>query len=238
MEEQNAEINHHKEMLPKSLDFGKKKIIYHENAHLILSYFFGMSCGYVDYTVRANPEFKGNHIAVDFKSNAHAAVQLTPLLENYLFYLHQGGTPEAFAKLANSTEKELTESVMAYLTMLYAGYEAERFFFGGEEYQEIRNYIDTYSQDLTTNNIEMDETKATLVLSNLKIVPTVRTQIREKCLEVIRRIFNEEKIKQLFEELYTLATIKNRVSRQEIEEILMKHDFNNWSKEMIIKLNQ
>lgn len=225
------------EMLKKSFDYGKKKIIYHENSHLLFSYFFGMSCRYVDYTILSDVQLQNNNIEVEFESRAHTFTELPHVLEDFLFHSNMGVSLEDFTKKTKIEPDLLISEIRAYLTMLYAGYEAERFFFNGEEYSEIKDFIIQYSEDFTVKNIAEDEIKAKTVLNNLGFNQDIIDEIRKNSIELIQTVLNEEKMKNLFDGLYQLSLKKQRLSKEEIESYLEGHQFSHWSQEMINKLN-
>lgn len=237
MKEEQGSENYQFEMLEKSIDYGKKKIIYHENSHLLFSYFFGMSCRYVDYTIISNIQLKDNNFEMEFKSNAKAFTEMPPLLEDLLVFMHYGGKMMDFILRVGIKEDMLIDAMKSYLTILYAGYEAERFFFSGEEYSEIVDFISKYCEDFTLKNIAEDETKAKTILTNLGFAQDVCDMIRNDAIELIQAVLNESKMRTLFDELYQLSLRKQVLNKIEIESFLANHQFTEWSKEMIEKIN-
>lgn len=236
MKEETDSVEYKIEMLKKSFDYGKKKIIYHENSHLLFSYFFGMSCRYVDYTILSDVQLKNNNIEMEFESRAQAYIEMPPVLEDFLVFIHHGGKMKDFISKVGINKDMLINALKAYLNMLYAGYEAERFFFDGKEYSEIKNFILQYSEDFTVKNIAEDEIKAKTVLKNLDFNQDIIDEIRKNAIELIQKVLNEDKMKNLFDGLYQLSLKKQRLSKDEIESYLEGHQFSQWSQEMIIKI--
>jgi hypothetical protein len=229
--------NYHLKMLEKSFDFGRKKIIYHENSHLLFSYLFVMSCLYVDYTVNSNVQLKGENLEVEFESLAHANINLPLTLNTYLAFLHTGGSTEEFINLTGYSSEALINSTNAYLAILYAGYEAEKYFFSGAEFEEIRGYIQKYSEDFTIKNIQEDEIRSNMILSSLGFSDEVCGQIKSNAISKIIFVLNEEKTQTLFDGLFELSLSKNRLSQNDIEAFLSFHKFSEWSNEILKKLN-
>ena len=225
------------QMVRKSMDYGIKKIIYHENAHVLFAYFFGLKCHYVDYTIRSDFRLNGGNIEVEFESLAHANLDLPIVLENYFEFLHNGGNTEQYISHFPVTNEELVTGTNSYLTILYAGYEAERQFFSDKEYKEITDYIAKYSQDYTLKNIQEDETKANMVLTSLGFSEEMRKKMRNNTIEKMRIVFKEEKMKNLFHELYKISQTKKRLSNADIESFLKTHNFEEWSNSIMSKIN-
>lgn len=237
MEAQNNTIKYHFEMVEKMFDFGRKKIVYHENSHLLFSYFFGMCCLYVDYTINSNVELKDKNLEIEFESLAHANINLPQTLNEYLAFLHLGGSTEEFIARTGISSDALVNGTNAYLAVLFAGYEAERYFFSGNEYADVRDYIQQNGQDFTIKNIQEDETRANIIMSNLGFSDDIRNQIRNNAISKINVVLGEDKMKVLFDELYNISLSKNRLVQNDIEAFLTYHRFDEWSNEIMEKLS-
>jgi len=231
------DIEYHTKMLEKCFQYGRKRIVYHENAHLLLAYFYGFRCKYVDYTIQHGVQYRNGNLEMEFNSQAHAYFDVPSILIYYYVHLKTGGTSESFAKANRIALSELTIAVKAHLTVLYSGYEAERHFFYGCRYWRLILYMRKYSQDLTQRNTQEDETKALDILTTLGFSESARKEIRKQSLKNIRLLFKEDKMKLLFSEFYQLSKTNTRLNQSQIEDLLSKHDFENWSKAMMRNLN-
>ena len=230
----NEKIQEQMNKLNQCLIFGKKKIIYHENAHLLLGYFFGMKCNYVDYTIRIGAEYKDNSYEVEFESQAHAYI-ISPI-ETYFAFLRLGGTKEQYIDQYKVSEQFLQDETIAYLAMLYAGYQAEQYFFSGKEYDDLKKFALDNSQDFTKKDVTEDNAKAQMIMSDIGYNADGQAAIKKFVVDIINTVFVEEKMKFLFDELFKKSVEKNVLLQKEIEEFLEKNEYFKWAGELKEKL--
>lgn len=234
---QKMKINFHVKMLIKSCKFGKKRIIYHENAHLLFASLLNFTCEYVDYTVNFKITSKGG-LGAEFESKAFAYISLPVFLTDYYTHLKQGGTPQQFASISNISLDNLNSLTSYNLIYVYAGYEAERYFFNKWRYIFIRYYDKMYSQDLTKKNIQEDEFRANDILTTLGFNESQRKKIREEKLKMIRRFLGDRTMQKIFNHFYRLSESNSILKKEQIEEELSKFDFQNWATSLIDKYNK
>lgn len=230
----NEKIQEQMNKLNQCLNFGKKKIIYHENAHLLFGYFFGMKCNYVDYTIRIGAEYKDNSYEVEFESQAHAYI-ISPI-ETYFAFLRLGGTKEQYVVKYNVSEQFLQDETIAYLAMLYAGYQAEQYFFSDKQYDDLKKFALENSQDFTKKDITEDNAKAQMIMSDIGYNTDGQAAIKKFVVDLINAILAEEKMKFLFGELSNKSLEKDVLHQNEIEELLEQNDFFKWAGELKEKL--
>jgi virulence-associated protein VapD len=227
----------HLYMLRKSLDFMKDKIIYHENAHLLIAYFFGLSCKHVSYVIDSKVQLIGSNLEVEFESQAHAYINLPPILEQFLHYNNGGGNLENFCRENNVTSESLLSGVRIYTTVLYAGYEAEKKFFGGLQYFFIRMYIKKYSADMTVKDMREDYAKISSILENLHFDSTTLKESEKKAKSVINQLLKTSTLRDLFSEFHQISKSKKTLQQFEIEEILSNMNYREWADKKIVKIN-
>jgi hypothetical protein len=227
----------HLYMLQKSLDYTKDKIIYHENSHLLVSYFFGVSCKYVSYDIISKSQFVGGNIEVDFTSKAHAYINLPTVIEKFLFFNNNGGSLNTFSTSNNISSDKILDSIRNYITILYAGYEAEKKFFGGIKHLFTRLYIKKYSQDMTIKDMQEDNTKIQKILDNLGFDSYTKNTSKKNSKKLIKKLLKTSKLRELFDRFYCISQTKKIIHQAEIEKVLSDHNFRLWADEQMKKMN-
>jgi len=235
--EKKSNINSKIRKLEESLEFIKKKIIYHENSHLLFSYLFGFTVKYVDYTIISNISLKSSSIEMVFDSNAHAYIDIPIFLSEYFNHLRYVGTSDSFMKKINVPKDIIDNMTVAYITGLLAGYEAERHFFNRLKYWRIKRFIKKFSQDYTLKNIMEDETKVEEILKSLNFNKNEITEIRKVTLYKIRLALKNKSLTHLFHLFFELSQKNTRLSQEQIESLLAENNFEKTSQSILENIN-